>query len=171
MTRSTETEKTPSWDELLALRLQWRDEKKTVVWTNGCFDLFHPGHVKSLQAARELGDVLVVGLNGDASVRQLKGAGRPVLNAEERQAVLMALACVDYVVVFEELRPDASLKLLQPDIHCKGSEYAPPTGKPIPEAATVEAYGGRVAFLPFIDGVSTTEVIRRIREQVSGAGW
>lgn len=152
------------WDVLLAARSRWAGEGKAVVWTNGCFDLLHPGHIRSLQAAKRLGDVLIVGLNSDDSVRQLKGPGRPVLSELERAEVLSALACVDYVVVFPELRPDAALLRLKPDVHCKGAEYAPPHGKPIPEMETVVSYGGRIEFLPYSRGISTTELIRRIRD-------
>jgi rfaE bifunctional protein nucleotidyltransferase chain/domain len=151
------------WDALLAARLRYAREGKIVVWTNGCFDLLHPGHIRSLQAAKRLGDVLVVGLNSDDSVRQLKGSDRPVLSELERMEVLSALECVDYVLVFPELRPDAALLRLKPDVHCKGAEYAPPHGKPIPEMATVSSYGGCIEFLPYISGISTTEIIRRIR--------
>jgi len=153
-----------NWDTLLAVRMRYANEGKIVVWTNGCFDLLHPGHVRSLQAAKRLGDILIVGLNSDASVRQLKGPGRPILSEAERVEVISALDCVDYVMVFPELRPDAALLRLKPDVHCKGSEYAPPHGKPIPEMATVASYGGRIAFLPYSDGISTTELIRRIRQ-------
>lgn len=152
------------WDTLLAARSCYASEGKIVVWTNGCFDLLHPGHIRSLQAAKRLGDILVVGLNSDDSVRQLKGPGRPVLSELERAEVLSALACVDYVVVFAELRPDAALLRLRPDVHCKGADYAPPHGKPIPEMETVASYGGRIEFLPYFGGISTTELIRRIRE-------
>jgi rfaE bifunctional protein nucleotidyltransferase chain/domain len=152
------------WDALLAARSRYAREGKIVVWTNGCFDLLHPGHVRSLQAAKQQGDVLIVGLNSDASVRQLKGPGRPVLSELERAEMLSSLACVDYVVIFPELRPDAALLRLKPDVHCKGAEYAPPHGKPIPEMETVASYGGRIAFLPYSDGLSTTELIRRIRQ-------
>jgi rfaE bifunctional protein nucleotidyltransferase chain/domain len=160
----TPTAKVLDWPDLPALRARSTAEGKTIVWTTGCFDLMHPGHIRSLQAARLLGDLLVVGVNGDTSVHALKGPGRPVLRAAERVEVLAALECVDYVAVFEELRPDVALLRLKPDVHCKGAEYAPPHGKPIPEAAVVAAYGGRVEFLPFIPGISTTEIIRRIRE-------
>jgi rfaE bifunctional protein nucleotidyltransferase chain/domain len=152
------------WDALLAARSRYAREGKIVVWTNGCFDLLHPGHVRSLQAAKQQGDVLIVGLNSDTSVRQLKGPGRPVLSELERAEMLSSLACVDYVVIFPELRPDAALLRLKPDVHCKGAEYAPPHGKPIPEMETVASYGGRIAFLPYSDGLSTTELIRRIRQ-------
>jgi len=155
------------WDALLAARSRCAGEGKIVVWTNGCFDLLHPGHIRSLQAARRLGDILVVGLNSDDSVRQLKGPGRPVLSEQERAEVLSALACVDYVIVFPELRPDAALMRLKPDVHCKGAEYAPPHGKPIPEMQTVLSYGGRIEFLPYSGGISTTELIRRIRGTAS----
>jgi len=153
-----------AWDAVLAVRSLCAREGKVVVWTNGCFDLFHPGHIRSLQAAKRLGDVFIVGLNSDDSVRQLKGPGRPVLSELERAEVLSALACVDYVVIFPELRPDAALLRLKPDVHCKGGEYAPPHGKPIPEMETVISYGGRIEFLPYSGGISTTELIRRIRE-------
>ncbi len=153
-----------SWDVLSIARSQCASEGKTVVWTNGCFDLIHPGHIRSLQAAKRLGDVLIVGLNSDESVRQLKGPARPVLSELERAEVLGALACVDYVVVFPELRPDAALLRFKPDVHCKGAEYAPPRGKPIPEMETVLSYGGRIEFLPYMGGISTTELIRRMRE-------
>jgi rfaE bifunctional protein nucleotidyltransferase chain/domain len=152
------------WDALLAARSRYAREGKIVVWTNGCFDLLHPGHVRSLQAAKQQGDVLIVGLNSDTSVRQLKGPGRPVLSELERAEMLSSLACVDYVVIFPELRPDAALLRLKPDVHCKGAEYAPPHGKPIPEMETVASYGGRIAFLPYSGGLSTTELIRRIRQ-------
>lgn len=155
--------KLADWDTLLAARERYAREGKVVVWTNGCFDLIHPGHIRSLQAARRIGDVLIVGLNSDDSVRQLKGAGRPILSHDERAEVLCALECVDHLVIFPELRPDAALLRLKPDVHCKGAEYAPPHGKPIPEMQTVLSYGGRIEFLSYSGGISTTELIRRIR--------
>jgi rfaE bifunctional protein nucleotidyltransferase chain/domain len=155
--------KRPDWPTLLAIRDACRRDGRTVVWTNGCFDLLHPGHVRSLEAARALGDVLVVGLNSDASVRALKGPTRPVLSEAERAELLAALSAVDFVIVFPEATPEAALARLKPDIHCKGAEYAPPNGKPVPEAALVTGYGGRVEYLPYIAGISTTELVRRIR--------
>ncbi|MEJ5250333.1 MAG: D-glycero-beta-D-manno-heptose 1-phosphate adenylyltransferase [Chthonomonadetes bacterium] len=148
------------WDELLRLREQWRRDGKTVVWTNGCFDLLHLGHVKGLQAAKSLGDVLVVGLNSDSSVRQLKGSPRPVFPQQYRAEMLCALECVDYVTIFDDLTPERLLAELQPDVHCKGADYA--DGKPMPEAEVVRAYGGRVAFIPLYESYSTTEILRRI---------
>ena len=144
------------------MRPEWRKAGKTVVWTNGCFDLLHVGHVRSLQAAKRLGDVLIVGLNSDSSVRGLKGPGRPVVSEAERSELLSALECVDHVVIFDDFTPERLLGLLKPDIHCKGADYAPPSGKLIPERALVEAYGGKVIFLPVIEGLSTTILLNRI---------
>jgi rfaE bifunctional protein nucleotidyltransferase chain/domain len=148
--------------QLLALRRRWRDEGKTVVWTNGCFDLLHVGHVRGLRQARGLGDVLVVGVNSDASVRKLKGPARPVVPDAERAEIVAALACVDHVLVFAEDTPAEVLGRLRPEVHCKGADYAPPSTKPIPEADVVYSYGGRIAFLTFSPGVSTTDIVRRI---------
>ena len=150
------------WPTLLDVRERWRRQGRIAVWTNGCFDILHAGHVRSLAAARALGDVLVVGLNSDESVRRLKGAGRPAMPAAERAEVVSALRAVDHVVVYEEDTPEGALERLQPDVHAKGADYAPPHGKPLPERAVVEAYGGRIEFLPFVDGVSTTELIERL---------
>jgi len=136
---------------------------RVVVWTNGAFDLLHPGHVQSLQQARALGDLLVVGLNSDRSVKENKGPARPILNEGERAAMLTALECVDAVVVFDEDTPVESLMKLMPDIHCKGTEYAPPHGRQVPERSVVEGYGGRIEYLPLVPGLSTTEILRRIR--------
>jgi rfaE bifunctional protein nucleotidyltransferase chain/domain len=153
-----------AWPALLEQRARWRAGGQVVVWTNGCFDLLHVGHVRNLRAARAFGDVLVVGVNSDESVRRLKGPGRPILPAAERMELLAALESVDAVVAFDEATPEAALARLQPDVHCKGADYAPPHGKPIPEASVVAAYGGRVAFLPLVPGVSTTDIVRRILE-------
>ena len=151
---------------LRALRARWRRERKTVVWTNGCFDLLHVGHVRSLQEARGLGNVLIVGVNSDSSVRRLKGPTRPLVADVERAEVLAALECVDAVVIFDELTPETVLSQLQPDICCKGGDYAPPHGKPVPEAALIASYGGRLAFLSFSPGISTSELARRASAQM-----
>lgn len=146
------------------MRAEARAAGRVVVWTNGTFDLLHPGHVSSLQQARALGDVLVVGINSDRSVKAYKGPTRPILTEHERAAMLAALECVDYVIVFDEDTPAESLTKLKPDIHCKGAEYAPPHGRPVPERAVVEGYGGRIAYLPLVPGVSTTDVLKRIQD-------
>ena len=150
-------------DSLLGLREQYRKTGQIVVWTNGCFDILHVGHVRSLQAARGFGDVLIVGVNSDVSVKALKGAKRPIVTERQRAEVLAALACVDHVLIFDETTPEGILARLQPDVHCKGADYAPPHGKPVPEAAVVEAYGGRVAYLPLVPELSTTDIVKRIR--------
>jgi rfaE bifunctional protein nucleotidyltransferase chain/domain/rfaE bifunctional protein kinase chain/domain len=128
----------------------------TVVATGGCFDLLHPGHVHTLQAARRLGDCLIVLLNADASVRRLKGEGRPVVSERERAAVLRALACVDAVDIFSEDTPAAALSRLRPDVWVKGGDYA---GRPLPEAAVLDRWGGRTVVVPALDGHSTTRLI------------
>jgi rfaE bifunctional protein nucleotidyltransferase chain/domain/rfaE bifunctional protein kinase chain/domain len=134
----------------------------TVVATGGCFDVLHAGHVQLLQRARELGDVLVVLLNSDASVHRLKGAGRPLVPAEDRAAVLEALGCVDAVVEFDEPTPVAALEELRPDLFVKGGDYG--VGD-LPERAVLEAWGGQCVVLPYLGGRSTTglyrEVVRR----------
>jgi D-glycero-beta-D-manno-heptose 1-phosphate adenylyltransferase len=136
-----------------------RKSGKRIVFTNGGFDILHVGHIRSLEAARKLGDHLVVGLNGDAYIRTAKGAGRPVFPAPERAEVLAALACVDSIVIFEEATADRVIARLRPDIHAKGPDYAGGA----PEEATVRSYGGRVAIVGDPKGHSTSDVIERIR--------
>ncbi len=131
-----------------------------LVLTNGCFDLLHVGHVRYLQAARALGDFLAVGLNSDASVRTLKGAGRPLVPQDERAEVLAALACVDAVVVFDEPTAETLVAALRPEVYVKGSDYSVAT---LPEAGVVEGYGGTVRLVPVLPGVSTTALVARIR--------
>ena len=160
---NTTSSKILDWPELIRLRQSARVNGSVVVWTNGTFDLLHPGHVASLQQARALGDLLVVGVNSDRSVKAYKGPLRPILNQIERATMVAALECVSAVIVFDEDTPSESLARLQPDIHCKGVEYAPPHGRPVPERAVVEAYGGRIEYLPLVSGVSTTEILKRIR--------
>jgi rfaE bifunctional protein nucleotidyltransferase chain/domain len=147
--------------ELLPLRAAWAQQGRKVVWTNGCFDLLHAGHARSLAAAKALGDILIVGINSDDSVRAVKGSGRPLMCQEDRAELLAALEVVDYVTIFGEPDPVRALALLRPDIHCKGQEYADGT-RPIPERETVLAYGGEVRFLPLLPGRSTTDIIDRI---------
>ena len=134
---------------------------RRVVFTNGCFDLLHPGHIGSLEQARALGDALIVGLNSDASVRQLKGAGRPVLPERERAEILAALECVDAVVIFDELNPREIIARLLPDVLVKGADWP---GDQIVGREEVEAAGGRVVSIPVVPGYSTTEILRKIRE-------
>jgi len=134
---------------------------KTVVFTNGCFDILHPGHIHTLTQAKALGDVLLVGINSDASVKHLKGERRPILSETERAVIISALAVVDYVTVFDEDTPLELIKLLQPDILVKGGDWSPEAvvGKEV-----VERNGGRVAVIPYQEGFSTTDIIERILE-------
>ncbi len=158
-------------DALAAILRERQAAGAVVVFTNGCFDLLHVGHVFYLQAARALGDLLVVGLNSDTSTRHLKGPQRPLVPEQERAEVLAALACVDYVTIFEEETAVALVKTLRPDVYVKGGDYAAPgrNGETppidpsrLPEAAPVLAYGGRVQLIPYLPGHSTTELIERI---------
>lgn len=144
--------------ELAELREHYRRCGCVVVWTNGVFDLLHVGHLSTLRAARDFGDVLFVGVNDDASVRRLKGPRRPFTPAEERAELLAALEPVDRVVVFSEDTPDECLRVLRPDVHVKGDDYRPPDGKPMPEAATVAGYGGRIEFVARVPDRSTSRL-------------
>lgn len=148
--------------ELLRALQRHRLEGERLVFTNGCFDLLHVGHVHYLQQARRLGDRLIVGLNDDASVRALKGPQRPLIPAAERAQLVAALACVDYVVLFGEATPLALIKLVRPDIVVKGGDYTPET---VVGRAEVEAYGGSVHIIPAVEGMSTTAIINSIRER------
>lgn len=144
-----------------AVRQERRDGRR-IVFTNGCFDLIHPGHVRSLRDARRLGDRLVVGLNGDASARRLgKGPGRPVLGEDERAEVLAALEMIDYVSIFDEDTPLELIRAVEPDVLVKGSDWA--EGE-IAGADFVRGRGGRVERLPYHAGLSTSELLRRIRD-------
>ncbi len=134
-----------------------------VVFTNGCFDILHPGHILHLQQARQEGDVLVVALNSDESVRQLKGPGRPVFNEQERATVLAALEPVDYVIVFDTLRVTAIIEAIQPDIYVKGGDYTRETLDP-EEREALERCGAQIVILPEIGSFSTTGVIERMRD-------
>jgi len=134
---------------------------RRVVFTNGCFDLLHPGHIRSLEMARALGDVLIVGLNSDASVRQLKGEGRPVIPERERAEILGALESVDAVVIFDDLTPREVITRLLPDILVKGGDWP---GDQIVGREEVEAAGGRVVSVPVVPGYSTSAILRKIRE-------
>lgn len=136
-----------------------RDTNKKVVFTNGCFDILHVGHVRYLNAAKALGDVLIVGLNTDASVKKLKGNDRPINNEADRAEVLLALEAVDHVVFFGEQTAESLIAEVKPNIYVKGGDY---TLETLPEAKIVQSYGGRVEFIPMVAGRSTTNVINKI---------
>jgi rfaE bifunctional protein nucleotidyltransferase chain/domain len=138
-----------------------------VVFTNGCFDLLHPGHIRSLEEARALGDVLIVGLNSDASVRELKGAGRPLIPENERAEILASLECVEAVVIFGEPTPREVIARLLPDVLVKGGDWG---SDKIVGREEVETAGGRVVSVPVVSGYSTTELLRKIRESAPADG-
>ena len=140
---------------------------RRVVFTNGCFDLLHPGHIQSLEQARALGDALIVGINGDASVRELKGPGRPILPELERAEILAALECVDAVVLFHEFTPRETIAALLPDVLVKGGDWA---GDQIIGREEVEAAGGRVVSVPVVRGYSTTAILAKMRAAGSPSG-
>ncbi|MGC9197040.1 MAG: bifunctional D-glycero-beta-D-manno-heptose-7-phosphate kinase/D-glycero-beta-D-manno-heptose 1-phosphate adenylyltransferase HldE [Syntrophobacteraceae bacterium] len=148
-----------SLEAALAMVKSWRSSGAAIVFTNGCYDLLHPGHVHLLQQAKDLGQRLIVGLNSDDSVRRLKGPTRPILNEGDRAALLSSLACVDLVVVFNEDTPIALIEALKPEILVKGGDYRPEqvVGKDV-----VEALGGRVVILPLAQGYSTTGIVEKV---------
>jgi len=148
-------------ESLLRVVAQERRAGRRVVLTNGCFDVLHSGHISSLRQAKGLGDVLVVAVNSDASVRRLKGPDRPINDQTERVSVLGALSYVDHVVVFDEDTPVRLIERLRPDVYAKGGDYVPEL---LDEAAAVRAYGGRVSVLDYVADRSTTDVVHRIRE-------
>ncbi|MBI4444369.1 MAG: D-glycero-beta-D-manno-heptose 1-phosphate adenylyltransferase [Acidobacteria bacterium] len=138
-----------------------RRHGKKIVFANGCFDLLHVGHVRYLEGAGALGDILVVGLNSDHSVRTLKGEGRPVLSEADRAEILSALECVDLVVLFNQTTVDELLQILRPDVHAKGTDY---TEETVPERETVRSYGGCVKIVGDLKAHSTREFLERIRK-------
>jgi rfaE bifunctional protein nucleotidyltransferase chain/domain len=144
-----------------------RREGRRLVLANGCFDLIHVGHVRYLAGARELGDLLVVGVNSDASVRRLKGPGRPLMPASERAEILAALTVVDHVVIFDDDTADRLVALLAPAVHAKGTDY---TAATVPEAATVEAEGGQVAIAGDPKTHSTRDLIATIASRFGACG-
>jgi D-beta-D-heptose 7-phosphate kinase/D-beta-D-heptose 1-phosphate adenosyltransferase len=147
-------------DTIAEASADWRGEGRTIVFTNGCFDLIHPGHVRYLQQARDLGDLLVIGINTDESVSALKGPGRPILTLEERSEVLLALRSVHAVVPFAEDTPLELIRRVRPHVLVKGGDWAV---EEIVGREIVQEDGGKILSLPFHEGTSTTDIIRRIR--------
>jgi len=146
-------------EELSHLAKELRAEGKRIVLANGCFDLLHVGHIRYLQGAKELGDILIVGLNSDQSARILKGQSRPLFPQDERAEMLAALACVDYVTIFPELTVENLILALKPDIQAKGTDY---TEESVPEAAIVRSYGGRVAIVGDPKSHSSSDIILKL---------
>jgi D-beta-D-heptose 7-phosphate kinase/D-beta-D-heptose 1-phosphate adenosyltransferase len=154
-------EKLLSQDELLGAREALRAAGKSLVFTNGVFDLLHVGHARYLAAARALGDALVVAINSDRTVRELKGDGRPVINQSERAEILAALRQVDYVTIFDDVSPRSLIARLSPDVLVKGGDYGLDE---IHGREEVESAGGRVVSLPFVAGASTSTIIERMKK-------
>lgn len=150
-------------DKIASFCATLREAGATIVFTNGCFDILHAGHVRYLEQAKSYGDILVLGLNTDASVRENKGPQRPINSERDRAAVVGALRAVDYVVLFGEKTAETIIEKVHPDVYVKGADYE---GKPLPEADVVQRWGGRVAFVPMVAGRSTTHVIEKIQEGV-----
>lgn len=149
------------YDQIKNIAEQLKADGKTIVFTNGCFDILHVGHVRYLQAARELGDCLILGLNSDKSVRTLKGSTRPINNQADRAEVLSALSAVDYVVVFEELTAENLIRQIKPAIYVKGGDY---NIKDLPESSIVSQYGGQTTLIPEVIGKSSSNIIKKIKK-------
>ncbi len=149
-------------EELVEELIPLKQKNKIIVTTNGCFDILHIGHVRYLQKSSEFGDILIVCLNSDNSVKQLKGPTRPLNNENDRAEVLAALGCVDYVVIFDELTPVNYLEQIKPNIHTKGGDY---NEENLPEAKVIRANGGRLEFIQFVEGKSTTGLLNKMAEK------
>ena len=152
--------KVKSLDELKSITVQARRNGKTVVFTNGCFDLLHRGHVHVLREAKALGDILVVAINSDGSVKAIKGPNRPVLPESDRAELVAAMEMVDYVALFDEPDPYKMIAAIRPNVLVKGGDWGP---EEIVGADIVKQDGGKVAVIPYLKGFSTTEIIERIR--------
>lgn len=135
-------------------------ENKKIVFTNGCFDILHAGHVRYLKESKKFGDILIVGLNSDVSVKKIKGESRPINPEMDRAEVLAGLEAVSYIVLFDETSPIKLLEEIKPDIYTKGADY---TVETLPEAKTVLSYGGKIEFIKFLEGRSTTKIIDKIK--------
>ena len=146
--------------ELDSLLKKLREENKTIVTTNGCFDILHVGHVRYLEKTKTFADILIVALNSDKSVKSIKGESRPINKEEDRAEVLSALKCVDYVVLFDEDSPIELLLKIKPDVYTKGADY---TVETLPEAKPIMEAGGRIEFISFVEGKSTTSIIDKMR--------
>ncbi len=155
--------KIKSIDELK--QIMKKNKGKTFVFTNGCFDILHPGHIKLLKEAKAQGDYLIVALNSDESVRQLKGKNRPILPLDDRMEVISSLVYVDFVTSFSELTPEKIIDELKPDVHVKGGDYDPDDYQNFPEAKIVKSYGGRIHIVPLVQGKSTTNIIKKAKNE------
>lgn len=151
-----------SRNEIKNLTEKLKKDGKSVVFTNGCFDILHIGHVRYLKESAKLGDIMIIGLNSDLSVKRLKGESRPINNESDRAELLSELSFIDYVIVFEEDSPVNLLEEIKPNIYTKGADY---TLETLPEASTILKNGGRVEFIDLVAGKSTTNVIKKIEQK------
>lgn len=140
---------------------KWRSANKKVVFTNGCFDLVHVGHLRTFNAAKKMGDILIVGINSDRSAKALKGETRPIISEQDRAELISALKPVDYVIIFEETDVAHLLETIKPDVYVKGGDY---TLENLPERETIVRFNIEVKFIPLVEGISTTELVNRIRK-------
>ena len=155
-------QKIKTLDEIIRLRSHFREVGKKLVFTNGCFDILHVGHVRYLNHARSLGDILVVGINSDRSVREIKGESRPIVPEEERAEILAALTCVDFVFIFDDPTPKQIIEAIVPDVLVKGADWDITA---IVGRDTVENAGGIVSNIPLVEGASTTDLIKKVLER------
>ena len=154
--------KLKTWEEITSIIKGLKNQNKKIVFTNGCFDILHSGHVQYLTEAKELGDILILGLNSDSSVKRLKGNDRPINNEQERVIVLSALFSISYIVIFEDDTPYKLINHIKPDILVKGGDWKP---KDIVGSDIVGSYNGEVKSLSFIDGKSSTDIINKLKEK------
>lgn len=140
---------------------KWRAANKKIVFTNGCFDLIHVGHLRTFIEAKKMGDLLIVGINSDRSVKALKGETRPIISEQDRAELISALKPIDYVIIFDENNVSHLLEMIKPDIYVKGGDY---TLENLPEKETIVRYNIEVKFIPLVPGISTTELVNRIRK-------
>jgi len=152
--------KIKSFEKIKSIASGLRKKRKRIVFTNGCFDILHYGHIKYLEKCRRLGDVLIIGLNSDASVRKIKGKKRPVTREKERVAILSALAAVDYITLFNEPTPERLIAAVAPDVLAKGGDWKK---REIAGGGHVKKHGGSVVTIPFVKGYSTTRILKRIK--------
>jgi glycerol-3-phosphate cytidylyltransferase len=150
-----------SAEEIENLIANLRKPGKKIVFTNGCFDILHVGHIRYLKEAKSFGDILIVGLNSDSSVKKLKGPSRPINGENDRAEVLASLESVDYITIFNDDTPSETIEKVKPDIHAKGGDYLP---EDLPERNVVEKYGGKVKIIKFHDGFSTTGIINKMNK-------
>ncbi|ACK42000.1 MULTISPECIES: D-glycero-beta-D-manno-heptose 1-phosphate adenylyltransferase [Dictyoglomus] len=146
-------------EEICNIAERFREEGKTIVFTNGCFEILHPGHITLLEKAKSFGDILIVGINSDESVKKIKGEKKLIFDEKSRLKIISALECVDYTVLFNEETPENIISIIKPHIHVKGGDYKE---EDLPEAKIVKSYGGKIIIVPLIEGFSTTQIINKI---------